>query len=406
MPDYRYELALSHNNLGKLLARSGEATGGGGAVPPGAGHLGEAGRRLPRRARLSARPGPQPQQPGDSAGRSGETSGGGGAVPPGAGHRGEAGRRLPRRASPTGSNWPQPQQPGDSAGRSGETTGGGGAVPPGAGHLWRSWPPTSPPCPTIGRTWPSATTTWGICWPVWGNDRRRRSSTARRWPSRGSWPPTSPPCPTIGRNWPQPQQPGRTAGRSGETAGGGEAGPSSAVHPGEAGRRLTRCARLSAGTGQQPQQPGASAGRSGEASGGGGAVPPGAGHPGEAGRRLPHRARPSAGIGPQPQQPGESAGRSGETPEAEKQYRKALAIQERLAADFPAVPNYQIDLGGSYCNYGILVRNGGRANESLGWFDKAIATLAPVHRAMPGDVNAKDFWAKATGAGPRPTIGS
>ena len=43
---------------------------------------------------------------------------------------------------------------------------------------------------------------------------------------------------------------------------------------------------------------------------------------------------------------------------------------------------------------------GGRAGESLGWFDKAIATLAPVHRAEPRDVTAKQFlrnshWGRA-----------
>ena len=37
----------------------------------------------------------------------------------------------------------------------------------------------------------------GVCWRAWGSERRRRSSTARRWPSRRSWPPTSPPCPTT-----------------------------------------------------------------------------------------------------------------------------------------------------------------------------------------------------------------
>ena len=92
----------------------------------------------------------------------------------------------------------------------------------------------------------------------------------------------------------------------------------------------------------------------------------------------------------------------GKRAEAEVQYRNALAIQEKLVADFPTVPAYQTDLGsGSYLNYGILVRDVGRAGESLGWFDKAIATLAPVHRAEPRDVRAKQFlrnshWNRAT----------
>lgn len=77
--------------------------------------------------------------------------------------------------------------------------------------------------------------------------------------------------------------------------------------------------------------------------------------------------------------------------EAAEQYRQALAIQEKLATAFPAEPAYQIELGASYCNYGILVRDGGRASESLYWFDKAIAMLTPVHRAEPRDVTTQQF---------------
>ena len=82
---------------------------------------------------------------------------------------------------------------------------------------------------------------------------------------------------------------------------------------------------------------------------------------------------------------------SGKRTKAEEQYRRALAIQEKLAAEFPAVPFYQIDLGGGYCNFGNLVSRGGRAEESLVWYGKAIATLAPVLRAEPRDVAAKEF---------------
>jgi serine/threonine protein kinase/tetratricopeptide (TPR) repeat protein len=89
---------------------------------------------------------------------------------------------------------------------------------------------------------------------------------------------------------------------------------------------------------------------------------------------------------------GNLLGGLGRRAEAEEQYRQTLAIQEKLAADFPAVSGYQIELGGSYCNYGNLVRDAGRAIESPGWFDKAIATLATVHRAEPRDVTAKQFF--------------
>jgi tetratricopeptide (TPR) repeat protein len=90
----------------------------------------------------------------------------------------------------------------------------------------------------------------------------------------------------------------------------------------------------------------------------------------------------------------------GKRAEAEEQYRLALAIHEKLTTDFPAVPAYRISLGGSYGHYGNLIRIGGRTIEALGWFERAIATLTPVHRAEPRDVTAKQLlrnshWGRA-----------
>ncbi|HUR55603.1 MAG TPA: protein kinase, partial [Gemmataceae bacterium] len=74
---------------------------------------------------------------------------------------------------------------------------------------------------------------------------------------------------------------------------------------------------------------------------------------------------------------------------AEEQYRKALAIREKLTNDFPAVLEHQLRLGSSYSNFGLLVLNGGQAGDSLAWFDKAVATLAPAHRSEPRDATVK-----------------
>ena len=98
VPKYRQELAWSHNNLGRLLVGLGKHAEAEEAIPEGASHPGEAGRRLPHRFRVPTGPGPQLPQSGSSAGGPGEACGGGGAVPNGAGHPGEAGRRLPRPA--------------------------------------------------------------------------------------------------------------------------------------------------------------------------------------------------------------------------------------------------------------------------------------------------------------------
>ena len=49
----------------------------------------------------------------------------------------------------------------------------------------------------------------------------------------------------------------------------------------------------------------------------------------------------------------------GKRPEAEEQYLKALAIREKLVADFPAVPAYRVELGGSFGNFSNMIRDGG-----------------------------------------------
>ncbi len=74
---------------------------------------------------------------------------------------------------------------------------------------------------------------------------------------------------------------------------------------------------------------------------------------------------------------------------------KARDLYKTLAEQFPAVPDYQIDLGGSYCNLGKADCDDGQLEASLTWFGKAIATLEPVHRAEPRDLNARQFLRKS-----------
>src|SRR5262249_39398337 len=66
----------------------------------------------------------------------------------------------------------------------------------------------------------------------------------------------------------------------------------------------------------------------------------------------------------------------------------------------PAVPKYQIDLGGSYCNFGTLLRSMGKPAESLPWYDKAIRRLAAVHQRYPRRATPRLFlrnghWGRA-----------
>ncbi len=77
--------------------------------------------------------------------------------------------------------------------------------------------------------------------------------------------------------------------------------------------------------------------------------------------------------------------------EAHKEFKTARDLFKKLADAFPAVPAYQVDLGGSYGNFGNLVRGEGKPADSLPWFDRAIRTLRPVHEKEPRDITARLF---------------
>ncbi len=81
----------------------------------------------------------------------------------------------------------------------------------------------------------------------------------------------------------------------------------------------------------------------------------------------------------------------GKSADAESAYRRALDIHEQLFSESPNVVDNAIGLGASYCNFGMLIRGGGDAEESLGWFDKAIATLDPVAVNEARNVNRDEF---------------
>jgi serine/threonine protein kinase/Flp pilus assembly protein TadD len=54
----------------------------------------------------------------------------------------------------------------------------------------------------------------------------------------------------------------------------------------------------------------------------------------------------------------------GKRPKAKAAYRQALDIREKLAADFPAVPKYRQELAGSHNNLGLLLRELGKRAEA------------------------------------------
>src|SRR5262249_49883097 len=79
-----------------------------------------------------------------------------------------------------------------------------------------------------------------------------------------------------------------------------------------------------------------------------------------------------------------------------EQYRRALGIREKLVADYPGIPVYRTDLGGSYVNLGLLIRDRGKSADSLDWFARAIDKLAPiVTQEEPGLANARLYLRNA-----------
>jgi tetratricopeptide (TPR) repeat protein len=87
----------------------------------------------------------------------------------------------------------------------------------------------------------------------------------------------------------------------------------------------------------------------------------------------------------------------GELKEAEIAYRKALALQEELVAEHPAVPDFQQELATGYNNLGVLLANTGRLEEAETAYRAALklrkqlaaqaSRLAGIHRELAASYN-------------------
>jgi len=73
----------------------------------------------------------------------------------------------------------------------------------------------------------------------------------------------------------------------------------------------------------------------------------------------------------------------GKRPEAENQYRKAMAIQEKLVAEFPALPAYQQDLARSHYLLGHLAASLGKRSEAEEQYEKGLAIRAKLAADFP-----------------------
>ena len=86
-----------------------------------------------------------------------------------------------------------------------------------------------------------------------------------------------------------------------------------------------------------------------------------------------------------------NVGNSDEAREARIEYDQARDLRQKLADQFPGVPGYQVDLGESCLNFGVLLRDQGQPADSLPYFNKAIETLTAVHEKESRNVMAKKY---------------
>ena len=143
----------------------------------------------------------------------------------------------------------------------------------------------------------------------------------------------------------------------------------------------------------------------GQAGGGGGRVPQGAGDPPEAGRRQPRRHRIPQQPGVQPLQPRHPAVETGKPAEAEAEYRKAMAIRQKLVDDNPSDIGFRDDLSYDYLRVAALQAWFGQDKELSSTCEKLLSlakdtedpTLAERRRsvaacARPTPSGAKPRW--------------
>ena len=151
-----------------------------------------------------------------------------------------------------------------------------------------------------------------------------------------------------------------------------------------AGRRQSRRHRLPKPPGGQPQPHRPSAVGDRQAGRGAGVVPAGAGDRAEAGRRQPRRHRVPKPPGGHTTSTSACCSRqTGRPGEALESYRRALAIQQKLADDNPAVTDFRSSLAASHNNIGILQIGDRQASRGAGVVPAGAGDQAEAGRRQP-----------------------
>jgi tetratricopeptide (TPR) repeat protein len=77
--------------------------------------------------------------------------------------------------------------------------------------------------------------------------------------------------------------------------------------------------------------------------------------------------------------------------QASEAHRRAIAIREKLAAEYPVLPYYQLGLARSYCDMGALTYTLGNSKESVDWFGKSIGIANQIYEQNKGRLQARHF---------------
>ena len=82
--------------------------------------------------------------------------------------------------------------------------------------------------------------------------------------------------------------------------------------------------------------------------------------------------------------------KTGKPAEAEAEFRKALAIRQKLADDNPAATGFRSGLADSHFDLGILLSNTGKPAEAEAEFRKALAIRQKLVDDNPSDIDLRD----------------
>jgi tetratricopeptide (TPR) repeat protein len=93
----------------------------------------------------------------------------------------------------------------------------------------------------------------------------------------------------------------------------------------------------------------------------------------------------------------------GKPAEAEAAYRRALDLYGKLSAEFPGVPEYRVDQAGTCCALGNLLSQSGRPADALPWYARSVELLNG-QSAEPADATARRYlrtahWGRAEALG-------